>query len=326
VHRAVVEDSLLERRQWAILFVDSASRESFHADAASHGRLEADLAEMEKHTERTPVHDLLLFEGWSRLSQFERAAPFGDRLAAAYPGDGDLAQRVLSLHRSLAGLDPAHAAPAREVVRRTAPALLDPNALWTELGELEEERGRPQAALVDWRNIIDRDPRNPERIAELATLLWDYGHMAEALAVVEEGRQRLGRPRFFAFETGVLREEVKDVPRAVDEYLAALWPEAGACCDFESDQRSLRRLAQLLGRERVLRLVLARVEALRPGVAADEAAFASFMPIARMSVPEPTTGSTAWTCPTTPWAAPSASRHVTPRARRSTPASTASRT
>jgi hypothetical protein len=96
------------------------------------------------------------------------------------------------------------------VVVRTAPALLDPNPLWTELGELEHERGRPEAGLLDWKNILSRDPNNPERISELATLLWDYNHMAEALAVVEEGRKRIARPRFFAFETGVLREEVKD--------------------------------------------------------------------------------------------------------------------
>ena len=76
----------------------------------------------------------------------------------------------------------------------------------------------------------------------------------------------------------MLREEVNDVHGAVDEYLAALWPEEGGCCSFERDQRSLRRLAQLLGRERVLALVLDRIEALQPGTRADEEAFASFCP------------------------------------------------
>jgi len=288
VHPAVVDDALLETRQWAILFVDAPTREAHLARAAAAGTLQASLEAMEAQPERTPVRDLLLFEGWSRLSRFEQAAPFADRLAAAYPGEGELAGRVLTLHRSLAGLDPSHAGPAREVVTRTAPALVDANPLWTELGELEHERGRPQAALRDWQRILDGDPRNPERISELATLLWDYGHMAEALAVVEDGRRRIGRPRFFAFETGVLREEVKDVDAAVDEYLAALWPETGDCCRyFEGDQRSLRRLAQLLGRRRVLERVLARIRSMRPGVLADEEAFASFMPLARMSVPEP---------------------------------------
>src|SRR4029453_14342809 len=101
----------------------------------------------------------------------------------------------------------------------------------------------------DWRHLLEAGPRDPRLVSELATLLWDYGHMAEALAVVEDGRRRIDRPRFFAFETGVLRGEVKDAPGAVDEYLAALWPEGADCCRyFEVDQRALRRLAQLLGR------------------------------------------------------------------------------
>jgi len=77
------------------------------------------------------------------------------------------------------------------------------------------------------------------------TLFWDSG--------VEIIPGSLAADRVsFAFETGVLREEVKDIHGAVDEYLAALWPEGTDCCRFfEGDQRSLRRLAQLLGRERV---------------------------------------------------------------------------
>ena len=38
------------------------------------------------HRNRTPVEDLILFEGWSRLSRFERAMAPGDRLAASSPG------------------------------------------------------------------------------------------------------------------------------------------------------------------------------------------------------------------------------------------------
>jgi histidine ammonia-lyase len=126
---------------------------------------------------------LLLFEGWSRLSRFEQAWPAADRLGAAYPGGAALAGRVLSLHRSLTALDPSHAIQARATVERTAPAIIEPGRLWTELGELEEERGRPDAALATWQHLLASDSRNPERLLELATLLWDYGHMKEALAV-----------------------------------------------------------------------------------------------------------------------------------------------
>jgi hypothetical protein len=284
----LVPDSLMEARRWAILFVDVNQREAYFQEAMRKGELEARLLALEANRDRSPVEELLLFEGWSRLSRFERAMAPGDHLAATYPGDGELAHRVLSLHRSLNGLETSHAAAAQALVARTAPALEDPGSLWTELGELEEDRGQPQAALAIWKHLADGETRNPQRISEWATLLWDYHHDKEALAVVEEGRQRLNRPKFFAFETGVLRENLKDLEGAVREYLDALRPEEATGFDwFEQDQRSLRRLAQLLARERVYRLVEARIKALRPGVAEDERALAGYYPLAGIEPPAP---------------------------------------
>ncbi len=284
----VAPDALLEERRWAILFVDAAQRGTYFVEAMRKGTLEARLGALEAKPDRTPVEDLLLFEGWSRLSRFERAMAPGDRLAASYPGDGDLAHRVLSLHRSLNGLETSHAGPALALVARTAPALEDPSGLWTELGELEEDRGRPQAAMEIWKHLADGEARNPQRISEWSTLLWDYHHDKEALAVVEEGRQRLNRPKFFAFETGVLRENLKDLDGAVREYLNALRPEEANGFEwFEQDQRSLRRLAQLLARERVYRLVEARIKGLKPGVAEDERALAGYYPLAGIEPPVP---------------------------------------
>ncbi len=285
----VVPDALLSERQWAILFVEASGREAYLAEAMRQGTLEGQLLALEAKTDRTPVDDLLLFEGWSRLSHFEKAAGSADRLAANYPGDGALAQRVLSLHRSLNGLESSHAAQAATVVARTAPAMEEPSALWTELGELEEDRGRPEAAKAAWAHILEREPRNPKLISDLATLLWDYNHDREALTVVEEGRKRLGRPRFFAFETGVLRENVKDLEGAVREYLDALRPEDGHGYRswYEEDQRSLRRLEQLLARERVFSLVEKRIQSLAPGVAEDERTLAAFFPLASIRPPAP---------------------------------------
>ncbi|HJV89185.1 MAG TPA: hypothetical protein VJ623_02680 [Holophagaceae bacterium] len=284
----VAPDGLLEARRWAILFVDGEQREAWFESAMRKGDLEARLMALESKADRTPVDDLLLFEGWSRLSRFERAMAPGDRLAASYPGDGSLAHRVLSLHRSLNGLETSHAVAARTLVARTAPALEDPSSLWTELGELEEDRGRPQAALEIWQHLGEGEARNPKAIADWATLLWDYHHDREALAVVEAGRQRLNRPKFFAFETGVLRENLKDLNGAVLEYLNALRPEEATGFEwFEQDQRSLRRLAQLLARERVYRLVEARIRALKPGVVEDERTLAGYYPLAGIEPPAP---------------------------------------
>ncbi|HET8714562.1 MAG TPA: hypothetical protein VFM16_01975, partial [Holophagaceae bacterium] len=282
-------DALLAERGWAILFVDAGQREAYFADAMRDGTLDAKLDALEAKADRTPVEDQLLFEGRARLSQFERAMAPAERLAAAYPGDGDLAQRVLSLHRSLDGLDGAQAPAATALVARTAPALEDPSELWTSLGELQEDRGHPEAAIALWKHLLDRDPRDPDKVAELATLLWDYNHDREALDVVEQGRKALGRPRFFAFETGVLRENVHDLDGAIREYLDALEPEdeQGYGSWFEQDQRSLRRLAQLVARPKVYALVQRRLEALKPGDAEDEHALAAFFPLATIETPAP---------------------------------------
>ncbi len=288
----VVPDALMTQRRWALLFIDPIERERFFAEAMRSGTLAARLRGIEAQATRNPVEELFLFEGWARLSSFERAVAPAERLAVAYPGDGPLAKRVLSLQRSLNGLDASRSGAAHALVARVAPALEDPAPLWTELGELEEERGHSEAAQAIWARIVDREPRNPARISELATLLWDYGHDAEALSVVEAGRRRLDRPRFFAFETGVLRENLKDADGAVREYLDALRPEGSVdvLSAFEQDQRSLRRLAQLLGRARVYRTVERRIQGLRPGVAEDERTLAAFFPLAGIVAPVPGLG------------------------------------
>jgi predicted Zn-dependent protease len=285
----VVDPALLEERGWAVLFADEPRRDAYLAEAMRHGTLAASLASWEARPQRTPVDELLIFEGRARLSQFEKAQGAAARLAALYPGDGVLARRVLSLERSLSALDPAQAAAAAALVARTAPALADPAPLWTELGELEHDAGRPDRAKQAWRHVLERSPRDPQRVGELATLLWDYGELDDALATIEDARRRLARPGLLAFEAGVLREEKRDLDGAIREYLQAGLPEEEGdcfCSAFERDQRSLRRLAQLVGRERVRRTLLARLTALQPGVAADEDTLVAFYPLATIRMPD----------------------------------------
>jgi hypothetical protein len=287
----VVEDSLLTQRRFAIFAVDPAVREAYFAGLMRDNAIEPGLSAIEGAPARTPVDDLILLEGYARLSLFEKAADAASRLATAYPGDEAAARRALQIHRSLAGLDLSHEAPAKAVVDRAVPALVDPNPLITGLGELYEETGRPEKALEVWKALLDRDPRREERINETAALLWDYGHMKEALETIEAGRRALGRPTMLAFEAGVLREEVKDLDGAIREYLDAVRPDAETsdcyCSDFENDQRSLRRLAQWMGRDRVLKRVLASIESLKPGNEADEKTLLAFWPLGSIETPNP---------------------------------------
>ena len=284
----IVDPALIEERGWAVLFVDAARRDAYLADTVRKGTLSARIAAWESRPDRTPVDEMLAFEGRARLSEFEQAAPAGARLAALYPGNGELAARVLSLHRSLGALDPSQARAAQVLVERTAPALVDPAPLWTELGELQHEAGRTAAARQAWSHILDRSPRDPARIDALATVLWDYGEMDDALATIEAGRQRLGRPALLAFEAGVLREEKKDLDGALREYLQAGVPDEDECwCSaFDHDQRALRRLSQLIGRPRVRAVIEARLAALEPGVVKDEQALVAFYPLTTIEMPD----------------------------------------
>ena len=289
--KAVVEDSLLAERRWAIFAADAGVRESYFAGLMRNNAIEAKLEALDRATARTPVDELILVEGYARLSLFEKAADAASRLSAAYPGDERIARQALQIHRSLAGLDVSHEAPAKAVVDRAVPALMDPNPFITELGELYEETGRPEIALNVWKGLLARDPRQEDRIKEAATLLWDYGHMKEALDTIETGRRQLERPRLLAFEAGVLREEVKDIDGAIREYLDAVKPDAGSddcyCSWFENDQRSLRRLAQWMGRERVLKRVLGTIESLKPGNATDEKTLLALWPLGSIFTPVP---------------------------------------
>ena len=274
-------EALLTERRYAVLFVDAGERERWFAAAMRRGDLEARLEALEKSDAQDPVRDLLLYEGWSRLSLFEKAHAAADRLSAAYPGEESLAREALSLHRSLAPLAPAHAATAAALVARTATALPDPAPLWTSLGELHADIGRPDLALADWQHLLDGAGDVASKTDRLSALLWDYGHTTEALAAIESARVTLKQPRLLAFEAGVLREERGDLNGAVVEYLQASLPEDRTCfCSaFDEDQRSLRRLVQLLGRDRTGTGILAAIDKLEAGSEADERRLAALFPL-----------------------------------------------
>lgn len=285
--RAVVEDDLLARRRDALLFTDPVQRSRFLDRQMEKGALEALLLRLESSPSPSPVTSRLLLDGWARLSRFERAVAHADALAASYPGDEGIAAEAVTLHRSLSLLSPREAEAAARIAAAAAPALPDPAALLTQVGEMWEDLDRPGAAREVFQKLLSRDPRDPGRILEVATLFWDYGHMAEASAVLAEGRKRVGRPRMHAFEAGVLREELKDLPGALDEYLAAIQGEATEGEEaFETHEwRAQNRLARLLARPTVRGILAGRIRALVPGEPTSEVAFVPYLSLLGL-VPE----------------------------------------
>jgi tetratricopeptide (TPR) repeat protein len=282
--RAVVDDGLLALRRDAVLFADAPRRARFVDDLVRKGALEPFLRRLEEVPARTPVESVLLLDGWTRLSRFERAVPFAEALAEAYPGDPARASEAISLERSLSSFAPERASAAERIAARAAAATADPSPFWTPVGEMWQDLERPGPAGEAFRKVLASAPRDPDTILETATAFWDYGRYSEALAILADGRARLGRPTLHAFEAGVLREELRDRDGAITEYVAALSEEGDA------GWRARQRLATLVGRPAVRALLVARISRLAPGQAGDETALASYLPLAGLDP----SGPAAW--------------------------------
>ncbi|MBK9372963.1 MAG: hypothetical protein IPN03_04365 [Holophagales bacterium] len=282
--RAVVDDALLALRRDAVLWADAPRRGRFLDALVRKGALEAFLRRLEETPAKTPVENLLLLDGWVRLSHFERAVPFAEALSEAYPGDPVRASEAISLERSLSAFSPERAAAAEGIAARAAAAAADPSPFWTPIGEMWQDLERPAPAGDAFRRVLAAAPRDPETILETATAFWDYGRFGEALAVLSEGRARIGRPTLHAFEAGVLKEELRDRDGAISEYVAALADEG------DGGWRSRQRLGRLVGRVAIRDLLLSRIARLGPGRPADETALVSFIPLVGLDA----TGENDW--------------------------------
>ena len=285
--RAVVADALLSLRRDAVLYADASRRGRFVDALVQRGELEAFLRRLEESPAKTPVENVLLLDGWTRLSRFERAVPFAEALCDAYPGDPVRASEAISLERSLSVFSSERAAAAERIAARAAAAADDPSPFWTPVGEMWQDLERPVPAGEAFRKVLAASPRNPETILETATAFWDYGRFAESWQVLDEGRKRIGKPALHAFEAGVLKEELRDRDGAISEYVAALAE------DGDGGWRARQRLARLVGRPAVRQLLLARVEKLAPGKADDEAALVAHLPLVGLGETE-TTGWDDW--------------------------------
>ena len=285
--KAVVDEGLLQLRRDAVLFADAARRARFVDGLVKEGRLEAFLRLLEEVPDKTPVEDVLLLDGWTRLSRFERAVPFAEALCDAYPGDAARAADAISLERSLSAFSLERARAAERIAAAAAAAAADPSPFWTPIGEMWQDLERPLPAGEAFRKVLAASPRKAETILEVATDFWDYGRFEEAWQVLDEGRRRIERPSLHAFEAGVLKEELRDRDGAIAEYVAALGDEA------EGGWRARQRLARLAGRPSVRQLLLSRIEILSPGRPEDETLLESYLPLAGLA-PSATTEWDDW--------------------------------
>ena len=282
--RAVVDDGLLALRRDAVLWADAPRRGRFLDALAQKGALEVFLRRLEESPAKTPVENVLLLDGWVHLSSFERAVPFAEALSEAYPGDPVRASEAISLERSLSVFSPGRAAAAERIAARAAAAASDPSGFWTPIGEMWQDLERPAPAGEAFRKVLASSPGNPDTILETATAFWDYGRFGEALEILSEGRVRLGKPVLYAFEAGVLKEELRDRDGAIAEYVSAL------ADDGDGGWRARQRLSRLVGRTSIRNLLLARIAQLVPGRGEDERTLVSYLPLVNFDA----TSTTEW--------------------------------
>ncbi|MBK9964302.1 MAG: hypothetical protein IPP07_05125, partial [Holophagales bacterium] len=315
--RAVVDDALMTLRRDAVLWADAPRRVRFLDDLMRKAALEAFLRRLEESPAKTPVENVLLLDGWARLSRFERAVPFAEALSEAYPGDPVRAVEAIALERSLSAFSPERAAAAERIAGRAAAAAADPSPFWTPIGEMWQDLERPAPAGVAFRKVLAASPRSPGTILETATAFWDYGRFGEALEVLSEGRTRLGQPALHAFEAGVLKEELRDRDGAISEYVSALAEEG------EGSWRSRQRLGRLVGRPAIRDSWSPASPVSPPASPPTKSRSLRTFRSPSSTRPGRTTGTTGWTCRTTrspaPPAPPAARRRAPRKARERSP-------
>ena len=214
---AAASEALL-RRYW---FYAPGLRDRFFELLSRTRRLDAELASINS-TAPNPATQTMQAEAQAWQSHFETAAPLFQTLVAQYPGDATLDTRAALLFRSLENTRVA-VAIAENLVKYDA---RDEKAL-TLTGEIYADREMFPQAGQQWNRIAEVHPGAADGYLESATIFWDYFRYDDALRLLARGRQQLGKPALFAYETGAMYEDRREYRKAVEEYARGAWSEDG---------------------------------------------------------------------------------------------------
>ncbi|HME09598.1 MAG TPA: hypothetical protein VKG25_21245, partial [Bryobacteraceae bacterium] len=238
---AAASEALL-RRYW---FYSPGLRDRFFELLSRTKRLDAELASLNS-APQNPAMQTMQAEAQAWQSHFETAAPLFQTLVAQYPADSTLDTRAAMLYRSLATYDAANelkntrtAAAIEENLTKYDPR--DEKSL-TLTGEIYADREMFPQAGQQWNRIAEVRPGAADGYLESATIFWDYFRYDDALRLLARGRQQLGRPALFAYETGAIYEDRREYRKAVEEYAKGASSEDGA--------QARARLIQLARRPR----------------------------------------------------------------------------
>jgi cellulose synthase operon protein C len=188
-------------------FYASDLRIRFLGLLTASGRLDKELAALPKAADAEAGSNTVALEfgaeGNAWLTRYETAAPYFATLDRLAPGDGDQADRAISVHRSLADSVPG----AFDLAVREADlaAHADPHnhAALTRVGEIYADREQYAKAEPYWSKLATTDPRSLDGYLEAATVFWDYYQFNDARRLLEQGRRTLDNSQLYSYEAGL---------------------------------------------------------------------------------------------------------------------------
>ncbi|MCB1018957.1 MAG: hypothetical protein KDC27_03460, partial [Acidobacteria bacterium] len=257
----------LLREHW--FFADDL-RDRFLAFLVRSGSLDRELAALggqsaEALARENPGAAQLLGDAEAWRCHFEDAAPKLMALVTAAPVDEPFAPRTAALYRSLAYENPLNGDIAAAVYEGLANAAPADRGRWAIAGDTLADRGLFARARPYWERMPATAPGRPESYLDAATVFWDYYLFDDALALLEQGRQRLNQPALYSYEAGAIYEGKNDPEAAIQQYLQGALAGEG---DYSARERLITLAKRPAYRETIEQATARLTAGQNPSIAA----------------------------------------------------------
>lgn len=247
----------LLRQHW---FEEENLRSEFFEFLSRTGKLESELSALQQTAPKkekadwgefvrnNPAPGQFIAEAELWRSHFEDSAPVLKALAEEYPAALELDRKASSVYRSLAYFDGTKTDVAVKIETNLLAANPASTEILTRIGDIYSDREMFAQAAPYWQRIPKVAPGESGGYLEAATIYWDYFDFENAMALLEEGRKKLGDDALYGYEAGAIFENKRDYARAIQEYGKAAM--AGG-----AESPAAYRLLQLAGRPKFRDLV-----------------------------------------------------------------------
>ena len=202
-------------------FEDRSIRERYYSYLSRLKRLQPMLAELAAAPERNLAQTRFLADAVAWGSQFERAVPHYQTLAARYPTEPEIVNTTSDLLRSLGAFDvrqTAASATLRHNLAQWNPA--DRETL-IRIGETYADIEAYGAARDIWLRLPASNVSDRSLHLEAATIFWDYYLFDDSLKAILEYRRLANEPAAMAYEMGAIYEDGKQMEKVLAEYVQA---------------------------------------------------------------------------------------------------------